>query len=74
MLTDSDIAINLMKDQVGGEDVYLHSLNVTLLSMMLAKELKAPRSAIRLLGIGAMFHDVGKADIPDRVARKTGTR
>ena len=73
MLTDSDIAINLMKDQVGGEDVYLHSLNVTLLSMMLAKELKAPPSAIRLLGIGAMFHDVGKADIPDRVARKTGT-
>lgn len=70
MLTDSDIAINLMKDQVGGEDVYFHSLNVTLLSMMLAKELKAPREAIRLMGMGAMFHDVGKIDIPDRIVRK----
>ena len=70
MLTESDIAINLMKDQVGGEDVYFHSLNVTLLSMMLAKELKAPPEAIRLLGMGGMFHDVGKADIPDRIVRK----
>jgi putative nucleotidyltransferase with HDIG domain len=71
MLTESDIAINLMKDQVGGEDVYFHSLNVTLLSMMLAKELKAPAEAIRLMGMGAMFHDVGKVDIPDRIVRKT---
>ena len=70
MLTESDIAINLMKDKAGGEDVYFHSLNVTLLSMMLAKELKAPREAIRLIGMGAMFHDVGKLDIPDRIVRK----
>ena len=71
MLTESDIAINLMKDKAGGEDVYFHSLNVTLLSMMLAKELKAPREAIRLIGMGAMFHDVGKIEIPDRIVRKT---
>lgn len=70
MLTESDIAINLMKDSAAGEDVYFHSLNVTLLSMMLAKELKAPPEAIRLLGMGAMFHDVGKAEIPDRIVRK----
>jgi len=70
MLTESDVAINLMKDKVSGEDVYSHALNVTLLSMMLAKELKAPAEAIRLIGIGAMFHDIGKADIPDRIVRK----
>ena len=70
MLTESDIAINLMKDKTGAEDVYFHSLNVTLLSMMLAKELKAPSEAIRLIGMGAMFHDVGKLDIPDRIVRK----
>ena len=70
MLTDSDIAINLMKDQFGGEDVYFHSLNVAVLSMMLAKEMKAPKEVIRLLGVGAMFHDMGKHDIPDRIVRK----
>ena len=55
MLTESDIAINLMKDQIGGEDVYFHSLNVTMLSMMLAKELKAPSEAIRQMGMGPCF-------------------
>lgn len=70
MLTEADVAINLMKDSAAGEDVYFHSLNVALLSLMLAKELKAPVSAIRLLGLGVMFHDVGKNDIPDRITRK----
>ena len=71
MLTDSDVAINLMKDHIGSEDVYFHSLNVTLLAMMIAKEMKAPSEAIRQMGMGSMFHDVGKANIPDRVLRKT---
>jgi putative nucleotidyltransferase with HDIG domain len=71
MLVDVDIAIHLMADKIGNEEVYLHSLNVTLLSMMLAKELKAPPAAIQLLGLGALFHDIGKVDIPDRVTRKT---
>jgi putative nucleotidyltransferase with HDIG domain len=39
--------------------------------MIVAKELKAPPEAIRLLGTGALFHDIGKLDIPDRVTRKT---
>jgi putative nucleotidyltransferase with HDIG domain len=71
MLVDSDIAIHLMADKVGGEEIYHHSLNVALLSMMLARELKAPSQAIRLMGLGAMFHDVGKVELPDRVVYKT---
>ena len=70
MLTDSDVTINLMKDQIGSEEVYFHSLNVTLLSMMLAKEMSAPSEAIRQMGMGSMFHDIGKVNIPDRVLRK----
>lgn len=70
MMVDADIAIQLMADKVGGEDVYLHSLNVTLLSMMLAKEMKAPLEAIKLLGMGALFHDAGDAEIPERITRK----
>lgn len=71
MLMDADIAIHLMADKLGNEEVYNHSLNVTLLSMMLAKEMKAPAHGIRLLGMGALFHDIGKIEIPDRIVRKT---
>lgn len=71
MLMDVEIAIQLMADKVGGEEVYFHSLNVTLLSMMLAKEMKVPAPAIHHLGLGALFHDIGEVEIPDRVVRKT---
>lgn len=70
MLTDADVAINLMKDKIGGEETYHHALNVTLLAMMLAKELKAPPEAIRVMGVGALFHDIGKLDLPDSLVRK----
>ena len=36
MLVDADVSIQLMADKVGDEDVYYHSLNVSILSMMLA--------------------------------------
>lgn len=71
MLMDADIAIHLMADKLGNDEVYHHSLNVTLLSMMLAKEMKAPAHGIRILGMGALFHDIGKVEIPDRILRKT---
>lgn len=71
MLVDADVAIQLMADKVGGEDVYIHSLNVAILSMVLARELKAPAAAIKLLGLGALLHDIGKADLPERVVRKS---
>lgn len=70
MLMDADIAIQLMADKIGNEDVYYHSLNVALLSMMLAKEMEAPAAAIHLLGLAALFHDAGDADIPERIVRK----
>ncbi len=71
MLVESDLTVHLVADKVGGEDVYVHALNVALMSMLLAKELKAPAAAVRLIGLGALLHDVGKADIPDRVLNKT---
>lgn len=71
MLMDVEIAIQLMADKIGGEEMYLHSLNVATLSMMLAKEMKLPHELLRPLGLGALFHDAGEVDIPDRVLRKT---
>jgi putative nucleotidyltransferase with HDIG domain len=72
MLVDADVAIQLMADKVGGEDVYIHSLNVAILSMILGRELQAPPPAIKLLGLGALLHDIGKSELPERVARKAG--
>lgn len=71
LLTDKDLAIHAMNDKVAGEDVYHHSLNVSILAMILAKEMGLSKEDIGLIGLGAIFHDIGKTQIPDRILRKT---
>ena len=71
ILTDKDVAIHLMNDKVGGEEMYFHSLNVAVLAMMLAREMKLPAVDIKQLGVGCLFHDIGKLNIPDRIRLKT---
>lgn len=71
LMADKNIAIHLMNDKIAGEEAYFHSLNVAVLAMMLGKELSLPPEDIKLLGIGCLFHDIGKIEIPDRVVNKT---
>jgi len=70
LLTDKDVAIHAMNDKIGSEEVYHHSLNVAILSMILAKELELPKEVIRLIGLGGIFHDIGKSKIPSKILRK----
>ncbi|MGQ0708584.1 MAG: HD-GYP domain-containing protein [Rhodoferax sp.] len=65
-----EATLHVMGDKVGGEDVYYHSLNVTILSMMLSKGLGFDADTARDMGIGAMVHDIGLMDIPDKVLTK----
>lgn len=53
------------------EGLYYHSLNVATLSMMLAKNLNLSPAQIKTVGIGALFHDIGKIKIPSQILRKT---
>ncbi|AGX87165.1 HD-GYP domain-containing protein [Candidatus Symbiobacter mobilis] len=66
-----NVTLHVLGEKVGGEDVYFHSLNVTILAMMVARELRFSPEDVRELGVGAMLHDVGFVDIPDRVAKKS---
>jgi len=75
ILSDKDIAIHLMNDKMDGEEMYYHALNVSVLAMMLAKEIGMSAYEIGQLGIGCLFHDVGKSQIPDRILKaQTPTR
>ena len=44
-----------------------HSLNVTVVSLMLGRQLAIPANVLMELGVGALMHDVGKISLPDRV-------
>jgi putative nucleotidyltransferase with HDIG domain len=70
LLLNKDVAVHLMNDKDGGRESYFHSLNVATLAMMLAKELKMCEMDVQHIGMGSLFHDIGKEEIPDRVSNK----
>lgn len=65
-----EVTLQVLSEKSGGEDVYYHGLNVAIVCLMLAKELAIPPDQARLLGTGALLHDIGLSEIPDRVLRK----
>ncbi|NMM11954.1 MAG: DUF3391 domain-containing protein [Rhodoferax sp.] len=71
MLSAPELVIHVMGDKMGGEELYFHTLNVTMLSMMMARDLKLPVEVVGVLGIGALLHDIGRKEVPDKILRKT---
>jgi HD-GYP domain-containing protein (c-di-GMP phosphodiesterase class II) len=49
-----------------------HSVNVLILSLALGSMLPLDRSALMILGTGALLHDLGKVTIPQSILTKTG--
>ncbi|TXT40540.1 MAG: metal dependent phosphohydrolase [Comamonadaceae bacterium] len=70
ILSAPELAIQVMAGK-SGEELYLHSLNVSLLSMMVARDLKLPIEVVSALGVGALLHDIGLKEVPDKILLKT---
>ena len=70
ILSAPELAIHVMGDKMGGEELYFHSLNVTMLSMMMARDIKLPAEVVGTLGMGALFHDIGMQEIPHKILMK----
>jgi putative nucleotidyltransferase with HDIG domain len=68
---DKETAVQLVNTEMGSQNTYYHSLNVSVLSMILGKEYGLSPGELRLLGLGALFHDVGKNRIPKTILIKT---
>lgn len=69
-LDEPEITLHVMGEKAGGEEVYYHGLNIAVLSMMLASDLGLAAEDTRLLGLGALFHDIGLMEVPDKVLKK----
>lgn len=54
------------------EYTYHHSVNVSILSVTLGQRLGLPKKALMELGLVALFHDIGKTEIPAEVLNKPG--
>lgn len=70
LLTAHEVTLHAMNDRAGGEETYCHELNTAVLSLMLARQLEFPEDQVPVLGLGALIHDIGLTEIPDRVVKK----
>lgn len=65
-------AATLFKLRDFDEYTYTHSINVSLLAVLLGKHLELGRPDLLKLGLAGMYHDVGKARIPESILNKPG--
>lgn len=70
LLAEKDVLIHLMNAKSGDEGAYYHALNVTMLSLMLAREAGFDAGEMRELGEGALLHDIGKEKVPSQILLK----
>ncbi|AZP12823.1 HD-GYP domain-containing protein [Undibacterium parvum] len=70
-LNGNDAVMHLIQQTAGSEELYFHSLNVSVLAMMLAHEMKCTESQIKSVGMAGLFHDLGKVNVPDNIVNKT---
>lgn len=61
-----EISIRLLSE-ISGDGSALHALNVTVVSLLLARAMKLDDTALSDVGMGALLHDIGKQALPDRL-------
>ncbi len=65
-----DALLTMLKLKNYDEYTFTHSLNVSVLALSIARHLDFDRTLLGEMGLGCMFHDVGKTGIPDNILNK----
>jgi putative nucleotidyltransferase with HDIG domain len=70
MLQDENTLLGLATLRSHDEYTYSHCVNVCILALSMGQRLGYDRAHLSELGVAALFHDVGKADIPLEILNK----
>ncbi|CAH1537099.1 HD family phosphohydrolase [Vibrio rotiferianus] len=70
LMCDDNVTLHLMNGKNEFEDIYFHSLNVAVISMMIGKAKGFNAQQLKELSFAALFHDMGKIKIPTAILRK----
>jgi len=66
MVDAGELCIRLLSDGIGDRSA-MHPLNVGVISLLLGRALGWPEDDLMELGLGAMLHDIGKDELPERL-------
>ncbi|MFY9512207.1 MAG: HD domain-containing phosphohydrolase, partial [Rubrivivax sp.] len=66
MLVDGEMCIRLLSNGAG-DRATAHALNVAVIALLMGRGFGMSRDEMSDLGVGALMHDVGKIEVPDRL-------
>jgi HD-GYP domain-containing protein (c-di-GMP phosphodiesterase class II) len=70
LIEDDEVYAAISTLRVFDDYTFTHSVNVAMLSMCLGRRINLSRRTLASLGICALFHDLGKIEIPNEVLHK----
>jgi len=68
--TNAMVGLSMIKNY--DEYLYNHSVNVSIISLTLARHLKLERAVVDTIGVAALLHDVGKTGVAEDIIKKPG--
>jgi HD-GYP domain-containing protein (c-di-GMP phosphodiesterase class II) len=71
MMVDGEMCIRVLAEAHGDRNA-AHALNVAVISLLMGRVFGFNDAEMMDLGVGALMHDVGKCDIPDRLRLPDG--
>lgn len=69
MIGEQEMCIRLLTEGAG-DKASAHSVNVAVISLLMGKSFGLSAAEMLDLGVGAMLHDIGKIELPDRVRHR----
>lgn len=66
MLVEGETCVRVLGEPTG-DRASAHAMNVSIIALLLARQLAMPANDMMDLGMGALLHDVGKLALPDRL-------
>ncbi|NAZ92221.1 HD-GYP domain-containing protein [Vibrio toranzoniae] len=70
LVSDDNVTLHLMNAKVDFDDLYFHTLNVSVVALMIGKAKGFDTQQLKDLSFAALFHDIGKIKIPTAILRK----
>jgi len=70
LIEDDEVYSAISTLRVFDDYTYTHSVNVAMLSMCIGRRINLSRRTLVSLGICALFHDIGKIEIPNEILYK----
>jgi HD-GYP domain-containing protein (c-di-GMP phosphodiesterase class II) len=65
LLIDGEMCIRMLSSGAG-DRATAHALNVSVISLLMGRSFGMTRDEMMDLGVGALLHDIGKIDVPER--------